>query len=80
MTVLVYLKEAIESHKRDARMIPYAVEEIEISELLDTITEKYGIERAKKFSTKDLIIYASSMVMKRPEEIILRSKTICKGA
>ena len=79
MTVLVYLKEAIEANKRDHRLIPYAVEEINISALLDTIKEKYGIERAKKFSTKELITYAASMVMKRPEEIILRSK-ICKGA
>ena len=80
MTVLVYLKEAIEANKRDARMIPYAVEEIEIPELLDSIKEKFGNDRAKKFSIENLITYAASCVMKRPEEIILKAKPICKGA
>ena len=78
MTVLVYLKKSLAAE--NSNVAAYPVAEIEISELLKRISEKFGIERAKRFNTKDLMTYAASMVMRRPEEIILRSKPICKGA
>lgn len=80
MTVLVYLNEAIEANKRDSRYIQYPVAEINITELLDAVKEKFGIQKAKSLNINDLRTYAASRVMKKPEEIILRSKPICKGA
>ena len=70
MTVMVFLKES---------PLAAAAEEIEIDDLLN-ITKKVGVEKARSLNIKDLVTYAASRVMKRPEEIILRSKPICKGA
>ena len=78
MTVLVYLKESLAAE--NSNVAAYPVEEIEIDDLLNRITKKFGVERARKFNIEDLLNYAASCVMKRPEEIILRSKPICKGA
>lgn len=80
MTVCIYLKEAVTAAKNNSNVVAYPVEEIEIDDLLNRITKKFGNERAKKFNVGDLLNYAASMVMRRPEEIILRSKPICKGA
>ena len=77
MTVLVYLKESLAAENNNVSAYPVA--EIKISDLLDRITKKFGVEKARSLNIKDLVNYAASMVMKRPEEIILRSK-ICKGA
>ena len=78
MTVLIYLKESLAAE--NSNVAAYPVAEIEISELLDRITKKFGIEKAKSLNIKDLVNYAASYLIKRPEEIILRSKPICKGA
>ena len=78
MNVLVYLKESLAAENNNVSAYPVA--EIEISDLLDRITKKFGVEKARSLNIKDLVNYAASRVMKRPEEIILRSKSICKGA
>ena len=78
MTVLVYLKESLAAENNNVSAYPVA--EIEISDLLGRIAKKFGSERARSLNIKDLVNYAASRVMKRPEEIILRSKPICKGA
>lgn len=78
MTVLVYLKESLAAENNNVSAYPVA--EIKISDLLDKITKKFGVEKARSLNIKDLVNYAASRVMKRPEEIILRSKPICKGA
>ena len=77
MTVLVYLKESLAAENNNVSAYPVA--EIKISDLLDKITKKFGVEKARSLNIKDLVNYSASRVMKRPEEIILRSK-ICKGA
>lgn len=77
MTVLVYLKESLAAENDNVSAYPVA--EIKISDLLDRITKKFGVEKARSLNIKDLVNYAASRVMRRPEEIILRSK-ICKGA
>ena len=80
MNVLVYLKESLAAAAERSNVAAYPVAEIEISDLLDRITNKFGVEKAKSLNIEDLRTYAASMVMKKPEEIILRSLPICKGA
>ena len=80
MTVLVYLKESLAAAAERSNVAAYPVEVIDITYLLDTIKEKFGSEKAKSLNIEDLRTYAASMVMKKPEEIILRSLPICKGA
>ena len=78
MNVLVYLKESLAAE--NCNVSAYPVAEIEISDLLDRITKKFGAEKARSLNIKDLVNYAASRVMKKPEEIILKAKPICKGA
>ena len=79
MTVLVYLKESLEAAKQPG-IYAYPVDEINIVDLLNRITKKFGIERAKNFNAKDLMIYAASGQQRKPEEIILKAKPIHKSA